>query len=86
MFDRQRLVPSDIQSIGGRSNNRVSKVADMEEEVWDAVIADNLKGIFLGCRAAARERTRPLWDPGKRGLSGIHRHAGPNVIFDLAGC
>lgn len=44
-----------VNNVGGRRNTRLSKVADMEEELWDAVIANNLKATFLGCRAAARE-------------------------------
>lgn len=44
-----------VNNVGGRRNTRLSKIADMEEEVWDAVLANNLKATFLGCRAAARE-------------------------------
>jgi len=44
-----------INNVGGRRKTRLSKIADMEEEVWDAVIANNLKSTFLGSRAAARE-------------------------------
>jgi NAD(P)-dependent dehydrogenase (short-subunit alcohol dehydrogenase family) len=37
---------------------RFAKLADTTSEVWDEVQAVNLKGVFLGCRAAIPELTR----------------------------
>lgn len=44
-----------VNNVGGRRGTNLSTLIEMEEEVWDAVIANNLKATFLGSKAAARE-------------------------------
>lgn len=47
-----------VNNVGGRRNTQLARLIDMEEEVWDAVIANNLKSTFLCSRAAAREMVK----------------------------
>lgn len=47
-----------VNNVGGRRNTQLSRIVDMKEEVWDAVIANNLKSTFLCSQAAAREMIR----------------------------
>ena len=47
-----------VNNVGGRRKTRLSKIVDMDDEVWDAVIASNLRSTFLGSRAAAREMVK----------------------------
>jgi len=44
-----------VNNVGGRRGTQLCRLVDMEEEVWDAVIANNLKATFLCSKAAARE-------------------------------
>jgi NAD(P)-dependent dehydrogenase (short-subunit alcohol dehydrogenase family) len=59
--DVERVVDAAAERFGGLdimvSNagiHRVTPFADIEDEEWDAMLATNLTGTFLACRAAAR--------------------------------
>jgi NAD(P)-dependent dehydrogenase (short-subunit alcohol dehydrogenase family) len=60
--DIERVVDAAVERFGGLdimvSNagiHRVTPFADIEDEEWDAMLATNLTGTFLACRAAARQ-------------------------------
>src|SRR5258708_32496815 len=41
-----------VNAAGGRGTEVVGSIDDMTDEIWDSVIARNLRGTFLCCRAA----------------------------------
>ena len=60
--DIERVVDAAVERFGGLdimvSNagiHRVTPFADIEDEEWDSMLATNLTGTFLACRAAARQ-------------------------------
>jgi len=60
--DVERILASTVERFGGldilianAGIHRVTPFAAIEDEEWDEVLAINLRGAFLACRAAARQ-------------------------------